>query len=116
MAVEVQGMAHDELMGLPAAVPLAVANRALSIGRTTGYGMAKRGTYPVRVLRCGRRYRVTRYDLHRYRGLAESDAAKCRVSQRSPRSASDRGWHRSRRTRRPKSASMLAVRRPRIRS
>ncbi|MFI8075950.1 hypothetical protein ACIF85_45550 [Streptomyces sp. NPDC086033] len=46
------------------------------------------------------------------------DSAKeeCRISQRSPCSASDRGWHMSRRTRRLKSASMLAVGRARIRS
>ncbi|MBI0374709.1 hypothetical protein JBE27_00065 [Streptomyces albiflaviniger] len=62
-------MTHDELLALPVAFSLDVANRALSIGRTYGYAMAKQGTYPVRVLRLGRQYRVTRYDLLRYLGL-----------------------------------------------
>ncbi|MFE1770247.1 integrase [Streptomyces sp. NPDC059008] len=65
-----QAMTHEELMALPVAVPLDVANRALGIGRTNGYAMAKRGAYPVRVLRHGRQYKVTRYDLHRHLGLA----------------------------------------------
>ncbi|WKK26898.1 hypothetical protein QZH56_15630 [Streptomyces olivoreticuli] len=62
-------MTHEELMDLPVAVPLEVANRALGIGRTNGYHLAQRGAYPVRVLRHGRQYRVTRYDLHRHLGL-----------------------------------------------
>jgi len=62
-------MTHDELLALPVAFSLDVANRALGMGRTTGYALAKRGTYPVRVLRLGRQYRVTRYDLLRYLGL-----------------------------------------------
>lgn len=68
-AGEPRGMTHGELLGLPVAFPLDVANRALGMGRTTGYALAKRGTYPVRVLRLGRQYRVTRYDLLRYLGV-----------------------------------------------
>ncbi|RLU85905.1 integrase [Streptomyces griseocarneus] len=64
------GMTHDELMNLPVAVPLDVANRALGLGRTTGYTLAKRGEYPVRLLRVGSQYRATRYDLHRHLGLS----------------------------------------------
>ncbi|MFK0289965.1 integrase [Streptomyces sp. NPDC090442] len=70
MSTNGQTMTHEELMGLPVAVPLDIANRALGIGRTNGYGLAKRGAYPVRVLRHGRQYKVTRYDLHRHLGLA----------------------------------------------
>lgn len=62
-------MTHAELMALPVSFPLEVANRALSIGRTQGYSMAKTDSYPVRVLHHGRAYRVTRYDLLRYLGL-----------------------------------------------
>lgn len=62
-------MTHEELLALPVAVPLDVANRALGMGRTTGYALAKGGRYPVRVLRLGRQYRVTRADLLRYLGL-----------------------------------------------
>ncbi|MEV8055126.1 integrase [Streptomyces antimycoticus] len=69
-----QGMTHEELMSLPVSVPLETANRALTMGRTTGYALAKRGCYPVRVLRHGRQYKVSRYDLHRHLGVsAESE-------------------------------------------
>ncbi|MEV0446153.1 integrase [Streptomyces spectabilis] len=62
-------MTHAELMDLPVSFPLDVANRALDLGRTTGFALAKQGTYPIRVLRLGRQYRCTRYDLLRYLGL-----------------------------------------------
>ena len=68
-AGESREMTHDELLSLPTAFPLDIANRALGMGRTTGYALAKRGVYPVRVLRLGRQYRVTRYDLLWYLGL-----------------------------------------------
>lgn len=68
-AGEARTMTHDELLALPVAFPLDMANRALGMGRTTGYALAKRGSYPVRVLRLGRQYRVTRYDLLGYLGL-----------------------------------------------
>ncbi|WP_446590523.1 integrase [Streptomyces sp. LARHCF249] len=67
-----QGMTHDELMTLPVAVPLETANRALHLGRTTGYHLARTNRYPVRVLRHGRAYKVSRYDLHRHLGVAAS--------------------------------------------
>ncbi|WHM37560.1 integrase [Streptomyces sp. BPTC-684] len=67
-------MTHAELLDLPVSFPLETANRALAIGRTNGYFMAKTGTYPVRVLQHGRAYRVTRYDLLRYLGLEPAPA------------------------------------------
>lgn len=70
-----RGMTHDELLALPVSFPLDVANQALDLGRTTGYDLAKRGAYPVRVLRLGRQYRVTRYDLFAFLGL-EADAGE----------------------------------------
>ncbi|MFF5568119.1 integrase [Streptomyces sp. NPDC012623] len=66
-------MTHDELMSLPVAVTLDTANRALGIGRTNGYALARRNCYPVRVLRHGRQYKVTRYDLHRHLGVGAVD-------------------------------------------
>ncbi|GFH36751.1 integrase [Streptomyces pacificus] len=69
MTTTEQGMTHDELMHLPVAVPLETANRALHLGRTTGYHLARTGRYPVRVLRHGRAYKVSRYDLHRNLGI-----------------------------------------------
>ena len=44
-----RGMTRQELLALPVAVDLDTANRALTIGRSTGYALAKRGQYPVTV-------------------------------------------------------------------
>lgn len=62
-------MTHDELMSLPPTVDLDTANGVLGIGRTTGYALAKRGQYPVRLLPGSRAYRVSRYDLYRHLGV-----------------------------------------------
>lgn len=66
-------MTHEELMALPVTFPLETANRALMIGRTTGYSLAKRGLYPVPLLPGRRGYVVSRYHLHRYLGVAVSE-------------------------------------------
>lgn len=63
VAVSEQGMTEAELLALPAAISLETANRALAIGRSTGYALAKRGQYPCRVLRLGNAYRVVTADL-----------------------------------------------------
>lgn len=65
----VQGLTSDELLTLPVVIDLDTANRALMIGRSTGYGLAKQGTYPVRVLRLGNAYRVVTADLLKLLGL-----------------------------------------------
>ena len=62
-------MAVAEAVALPVMVPLDMANRALGIGRTSGYAMAKQGDYPVRVHRLGAQYRVARADLLRLLGI-----------------------------------------------
>lgn len=66
-----RAMTPAELLSLPVSFPLETANRALHLGRTTGYDLAKRGEYPVRVLRLGNAYRVTRADLLRYLGVED---------------------------------------------
>ncbi|MER5884297.1 integrase [Streptomyces sp. NPDC001941] len=76
MSTTEQGMTHDELMTLPVAIPLETANRALHLGRTTGYHLARTGRYPVRVLRHGRAYKVSRYDLHRHLGVVAEQEAR----------------------------------------
>lgn len=65
----VRGMAKDELLALPAAVDLETANRALGLGRSKGYELAKRGQYPCRVLRLGSSYRVVTAELQALLGL-----------------------------------------------
>lgn len=51
-------MTRDELLALPASVDLVTAAKALGIGRTTAYQLARNGELPVPVLRLGVRYRV----------------------------------------------------------
>jgi hypothetical protein len=66
---QVRGLTGEELLALPAVIDLDTANRALQIGRSTGYGLAKYGRYPVKVLRLGNSYRVVTADLLKLLGL-----------------------------------------------
>ncbi|MGY1437170.1 integrase [Streptomyces reniochalinae] len=73
-------MTREELLSLPVAVDLDTANRALTIGRSTGYQLAKRGEYPVKVLRLGNAYRVVTEELHQLLGVQseqEEGRAQC---------------------------------------
>ncbi len=69
-AEQSKGMTRDELLALPAAVDLDTGNRALGLGRSKGYELAKRGQYPCKVLRLGNAYRVVTADLLALLGLA----------------------------------------------
>lgn len=64
-----RGMQLSELLALPVAFDLETSNRALQLGRTKGFELAKRGEYPCRVMRVGRTYRVSRADLLRTLGI-----------------------------------------------
>ncbi|MCM8555484.1 hypothetical protein [Streptomyces sp. STCH 565 A] len=65
-----KGMSREELLALPVAIDLDTGNRALGLGRSKGYELAKRGQYPCRVLRLGNAYRVVTADLLDLLGLA----------------------------------------------
>ncbi|MGW4905048.1 hypothetical protein [Streptomyces sp. NPDC004270] len=65
-----KGMSREELLALPVAVDLDTSNRALGLGRSKGYELAKRGEYPCKVLRLGNAYRVVTADLMELLGLA----------------------------------------------
>lgn len=67
------GMTQEELLGLPVAVDLVTAGRALGCGRTQTYELARSGDLPVPVLRLGNRYRVNRADLLRALGITEDE-------------------------------------------
>ncbi|MBA0053361.1 hypothetical protein E0L36_21525 [Streptomyces sp. AJS327] len=58
------------MLELPAAVDLETSNRALGLGRSKGYELAKRGQYPCKVLRLGNAYRVVTAGLLNLLGLA----------------------------------------------
>ncbi|MCX5342664.1 hypothetical protein [Streptomyces atratus] len=64
-----RGMSREELLELSAAVDLETGNRALGLGRSKGYELAKRGLYPCKVLRLGNAYRVVTADLLALLGL-----------------------------------------------
>ncbi|GHA39837.1 hypothetical protein GCM10010372_44910 [Streptomyces tauricus] len=69
-AEQPKGMAREELLALPVSVDLETGNRALGLGRSKGYELAKRGQYPCKVLRLGKAYRVVTADLLNLLGLA----------------------------------------------
>ena len=56
-------MTVSELLALPPAVDIVTAGRALGIGRTTAYALARAGRFPCRVLTVGSTYRVPTADL-----------------------------------------------------
>lgn len=60
-----RGMQIAELLALPVAVDLETANRALLLGRTKGFQLARKGEYPVPLMRVGKTYRVARAELLR---------------------------------------------------
>ncbi|WP_224348724.1 hypothetical protein [Streptomyces olivaceus] len=71
-AVGGAALTREALMALPPTVALETANKVLSIGRSTGYGLAKRGEYPCKVLKLGNAYRVVTADLQRLVGVEDT--------------------------------------------
>jgi hypothetical protein len=69
------GLSRSELLALPAAIDLVTAGRALGMGRTLAHDLARRGEFPVRVLRMGNRYRVPTAEVLRVLGVETSSAA-----------------------------------------
>lgn len=57
-----------------ATVSVPEAGNELGIGRNTAYELARTGEFPVRVLKIGSRYRVSRADLDRYLGIDRQEA------------------------------------------
>jgi predicted DNA-binding transcriptional regulator AlpA len=70
-----RGMSHAEMLALPVAVDLPTAARALNLGRTRAYDLAKRGEFPVPLLRLGVQYRARRADLLALLGIEQPAAA-----------------------------------------
>lgn len=63
------GMTLAELLTLPVMVNIDTASRALGLGRSTGYELARRDEFPCRVLRVGSSYRVPTSELLRLLGI-----------------------------------------------
>jgi predicted DNA-binding transcriptional regulator AlpA len=70
-----RALSAAEVLALPAAVDLATAARALDLGRTSAYSMAKRGEFPVPLLRLGSQYRARRTDLLELLGIEQPATA-----------------------------------------
>ncbi|MFJ3093605.1 hypothetical protein [Streptomyces hydrogenans] len=68
------GMSKAEALHLPVSIDLNTSNRAFGLGRTTGYALAKRGEYPVPLLRLGNAYRARRADVLAVLGIEEPAA------------------------------------------
>ncbi|RQX16525.1 hypothetical protein DDE19_14805 [Micromonospora ureilytica] len=67
-------LTHEELLRLPAIVDLSTAARALGVGRTKAYELAKQDLFPCSVLRIGTSYRVRTADLLRLVGIERHGA------------------------------------------
>jgi hypothetical protein len=68
-ASEPIALTFADIAGLPVTVDLLTAGRALGIGRTTAYTLARGGDFPCPVLRVGGSYRVPTVGLLRLLGL-----------------------------------------------
>lgn len=62
-------MSLSELMAMPVTVDISTAARALGLGRSTAYELARRNEFPCRVLRVGSSYRVPTTELFRVLGI-----------------------------------------------
>lgn len=66
-------MTREELAALPTTTTIETAARALGLGRTRAYQLARDNRFPCKVIRIGTSYRVVTADLHRL--LAKQDEA-----------------------------------------
>lgn len=64
-----QGLTRAELLALPVTVDIGTAARALGLGRSTAYELARCGEFPCRVLRIRSPYRVPTAELLRVLGV-----------------------------------------------
>lgn len=69
----VMAMSDEEIRALPAVVPLAVAGRALGMGRDKTMQLYRSGEFPCKVLPLGRKLKVRRFELLSVLGLDEPD-------------------------------------------
>ena len=58
-------MSREELAALPPTTTIETAARALGLGRTRAYQLARENRFPCKVIRIGTSYRVITADLQR---------------------------------------------------
>lgn len=69
------GLCSGDLRALPPALDLVTAAKALGIGRTTAYSLARRDEFPCRLIKVGSQYKVPTAELLRLLGLAPEASA-----------------------------------------
>jgi len=69
MSPDRDAMTRAELLALPAVVDITTAARALGLGRSTAYDLARRDEFPCRILHVGSSYRVPTAELPRVLGI-----------------------------------------------
>nr|WP_185034856.1 helix-turn-helix domain-containing protein [Actinomadura coerulea] len=65
-------MTHEELAALPTTTTIETAARALGLGRTRAYELARENRFPCKVIRIGSTYRVVTADLQRLVSSSQS--------------------------------------------
>ena len=68
----VKQMSQDEMLALPTTVSVETAARAIGLGRTRAYQLARQGQFPCKVIRIGTSYRVATVELRRLLGIEPS--------------------------------------------
>ncbi|MFC9973840.1 helix-turn-helix domain-containing protein [Spirillospora sp. NPDC127200] len=90
----VRGMTAAQVGRLPVVIDLVTAARALGIGRTKAYQLARTGRFPCRVQRVGHSYRVFTADLLTVLGLPApvipTDSAEPPLSGQPPASRKEK--------------------------
>jgi excisionase family DNA binding protein len=64
-----EGLTRAEILALPVVIDVTTAARALGLGRSTAYELARRDDFPCRVIRVGSSYRIPTADLLRVLGI-----------------------------------------------
>ncbi len=67
----VDPLTTEEVLGLPAAVPLVLAGKAFGMGRTKAFELAREGKFPCRVLPLGPRFVVPKTEILAALGLEQ---------------------------------------------
>jgi hypothetical protein len=67
--VMIEPLTTDEVLALPPAVPLVLAGRAFSMGRTKSYELARAGKFPCTVLALGPKFVVPKTEILAALGL-----------------------------------------------
>ncbi|MQA82935.1 MAG: helix-turn-helix domain-containing protein [Streptosporangiales bacterium] len=74
------GLSREELLALPVTVDIGTAAKALGLGRSTAYELARCGEFPCRILRIRSSYRVPTAELLKVLGIQPDELEPFRES------------------------------------